>query len=153
MRHDVPCHAATAGLHAGLSAMIVKYTLFWFPMVVIAVINGAIRDLTYKACAGEPAAHQISTATGLFLFGIYIWALGLRWKLKSGRQAFAVGFIWLGMTEAFEFLFFHYTAGHSWEQIIQAHNLFEGRLWVLVLIFVAIAPYIRFRLNRSQNEG
>ena len=123
-------------------------------MIFIAIINGVIRDATYKTYAGELAAHQISTVTGIFLFGIYIWALGLRWKLKSGRQAAAVGLIWLALTEAFEFLFFHYAAGHSWSQIIQAHNMLEGWLWVLVLIFIATAPNIMYRVySRRLNDS
>ena len=123
-------------------------------MVFIAILNGGIRDLTYKTHVGELAAHQISTVTGIFLFGIYIWSLGHRWKLKSGRQAAALGLIWLALTEAFEFLFFHYAAGHSWSRIIQAHNILEGWLWVLVLIFIATAPYIMYRLySRRQNDS
>jgi len=132
--------------------MILKYALLWIPLVFIAIINGAIRDFTYKGAMGELAAHQLSTLTGIILFGIYIWAIGFRWKLDSARQAAAVGLLWLALTVAFEFLFFHYAAGHSWSVLLNAYNVCEGKVWVLVLIFVAVAPYISYRIRRKRSS-
>jgi hypothetical protein len=132
--------------------MIVRYTLLWLPMVLIAIINGIIRDFTYKKYLGELAAHQVSTATGILLFGIYIWALGLKWKLESGRQAVVVGLIWLGLTVAFEFLFFHYAMGHPWSELLEAYNIFEGKVWVLVLVFIAAAPWLSYTIHSKCGE-
>ncbi len=132
--------------------MILQYALLWIPLVFIAIANGAIRDFTYKNVLGELAAHQLSTLTGIILFGIYIWAIGFRWKLESGRQAAAVGLLWLALTVAFEFLFFHYAAGHSWSVLLNAYNVCEGKVWVLVLIFVAVAPYISYRIRRKRSS-
>ena len=133
--------------------VILKYTLLWIPMVFIAMINGALRDLTYKKCIGEFAAHQLSTGTGIIFFGIYIWAIGLRWKLESARQSIIVGIIWLALTVAFEFLFFHYVAGHPWSVLLDAYNILEGKVWVLVLIFIAIAPYLSYRIHSGQQNS
>ena len=132
--------------------MVFKYALLWIPMVFIAVANGAIRDLTYKNSLGELSAHQLSTLTGIVLFGIYIWAIGLEWKLQSSRQAAAVGALWLAFTLAFEFLFFHYAAGHPWHILLDAYNVCEGRIWVLVLIFIAIAPYLSYRIHAKRKS-
>jgi hypothetical protein len=129
-----------------------KYALLWIPLVFIAIINGAIRDFTYKNALGELAAHQLSTLTGIILFGIYIWAIGLKWKLESARQAVAVGLIWLALTVAFEFLFFHYVAGHPWSVLLDAYNICEGKVWVLVLFFVAIAPYLSYRIHSRRSN-
>ncbi|MBN1495626.1 MAG: hypothetical protein JXA07_02585 [Spirochaetes bacterium] len=130
--------------------MILKYTLLWIPLVFIAILNGAIRDLIYKDSLGDLAAHQISTATGIVLFGIYIWALGLKWKLESARQAITVGLIWLGLTLAFEFLFFHYAMGHPWHVLLDAYNIFAGKIWVLVLVFVVIAPWLSYTAHQKR---
>jgi len=132
--------------------MILKYALLWIPLVFIAIINGAIRDFTYKGAMGEQAAHQLSTLTGIILFGIYIWAIGFRWKLDSARQAAAVGLLWLALTVAFEFLFFHYVAGHSWSVLLDAYNVCEGKVWVLVLIFVAPAPYLSHLIHKKRSS-
>ena len=42
----------------------------WFVMLVVAVVNGAVRDLTYGKRMGELAAHQLSTLIGCCLLGI-----------------------------------------------------------------------------------
>jgi hypothetical protein len=132
--------------------MILKYTLFWLPMVFIAIINGTIRDMTYKNCLGDLTAHQVSTFTGMILFGIYIWIISLRWKLESARQALIVGFIWLALTVAFEFLFFHFVAGHPWSLLLDNYNILEGRVWVLILLFITIAPYIVFQIHSRRRK-
>ena len=127
--------------------MIWKYCLLWLGLVVIAVINGAIRQATYLKWFGDLRAHQLSTLTGLILFGVYIWAAGLRWKLESANQAILVGLMWLAMTIAFEFLFGHFVMKNPWSKLLNDYNLAAGRVWVLVLIWTAIAPYVFYRLR------
>lgn len=128
--------------------MILRYILAWFPMVLIAILNGALRDTWYGKYIGELRTHQISTLTGVVPFGVYIWMVSRLWPLESGRQALVVGLIWLAMTVCFEFLFGHYAAGHSWSRLIQDYNIFAGCLWALLLIWVAFAPYVFYRLQR-----
>ena len=117
-------------------------------MVVIAMGNGALREAWYAKRLSELQAHQISTASGVLLFCVYIWAVIRIWRPKSARQALAVGLLWLGLTLAFEFLFMHYVAGHPWSRLVQDYNVFAGRVWVAVLIWVAVAPSLFYRLQR-----
>lgn len=37
--------------------MIIKYLLLWFPMVIIAIINGTIRQLFFIKFTDELSAH------------------------------------------------------------------------------------------------
>ena len=123
------------------------YTIFWFGLVIIAIVNGAIRELWYRKSLSELAAHQLSTLTAIALFSLYIWLLNLRWTLESSRQAITIGVIWLGLTIAFEFLFGHFVSGHSWERLLADYNLLKGRIWLLVLLWTAIAPYVVYKLQ------
>lgn len=52
--------------------MYLGYFLAWFPMVLIAIANAALREAGYKRYVGELAAHQISTLTGCILIGVYV---------------------------------------------------------------------------------
>ena len=126
---------------------IVKYAVAWLLMPIIGIINGTIRQYAYSNALGELRAHQVSTVTGIFLFGLYIWALTLFWKIRSSAEAIAIGLIWLTLTIAFEFLFGHYVMKHSWSRLLHDYNLFEGRLWVLVLLWVTLAPYVFHKLS------
>lgn len=125
--------------------MILKYTIAWVPMVFIAIANGVIRQFGYGKFLSELLSHQVSCATGVLLFYLYTWLLSLRWPLHSSGQAFGIGFIWVGLTIAFEFLFGHHVMKHPWSRLLHDYNVFEGRLWSLVLLAVLLAPLIVFR--------
>jgi hypothetical protein len=125
-----------------------KYGLAWIPMVVIAILNGAIREGWYGKHVSELQAHQVSTVTGVLLFGVYIWVLIHLWRPASAGQAIAIGLVWLGMTIAFEFLFGHYVAKRPWRELLHDYNLFAGRVWLVVLVWVTIAPYVFYRLQQ-----
>lgn len=124
-----------------------KYLLAWVPMVLIAVGNGTLRAAWYGKYLGELRAHQISTLSGILLLGIYIWVLIRIWRPESAGQALAIGVLWLGLTIAFECLFGHYAAGLSWRRLLHDYNILAGRVWALVLLWVAVAPYVFFRLQ------
>jgi hypothetical protein len=127
--------------------MLLKHTFSWMPMVIIAIANGMIREFGYGKFMGELRAHQISSLTGVALFGLYAWALSFVWPLQSSRQAAVMGLIWLVLTVAFEFIFGHYVAKHPWSRLLHDYNAFQGRLWALVLVGVTIAPYVVYRIR------
>lgn len=124
-----------------------RYILAWLPMVAIAIVNGVVREAWYGSQLSELRAHQVSTLSALVLLGLYMGWVIRRWRPRSGAQALGVGALWLGLTVAFEFLFGHYVAGHSWDRLVQDYDLLSGRLWPLVLLWVAAAPYL---LSRSR---
>jgi hypothetical protein len=131
--------------------MILRYTLAWFLLLLGAVLNGAARDFLYKDAVGELRAHQLSTLTLIVLFGVIVWALSRIWKLESVSQAWTVGIIWLVITVAFEFLFFHYVGGKPWSELLQAYNIMAGRVWIFVLLWTAVAPVVFFTLGRRND--
>lgn len=124
------------------------YILAWFPMVFIAIANGLFREKFLVNHLNELQAHQLSTASMILLFGIYVWILFKIWFPVSDNQVLCIGLIWLLLTVAFEFLFGHYVAGHSWEKLLHDYNILQGRVWVLVLIWITIAPYIIYQMQK-----
>jgi hypothetical protein len=82
-----------------------------------------------------------------------VWCVYLgaarRWRIESPKQAIVIGLIWLGLTVVFEFLFGHYVMGNPWERLLHDYNLLAGRVWVFVLIWITIAPYVFYRINRQ----
>lgn len=127
--------------------MNLKYILAWFPMVLIAILNGAARDLFYGKKMPELRAHQISTVTGAMLLGIYIWALIGYLKPESAQEAINTGLLWLVLTIAFEFVFGRFVAGHSWARLFRDYNIFVGRLWAPLLGWIALTPYLFYRFH------
>lgn len=126
--------------------MIWRYILAWIPMIFIGIINGILREATYGKYLSDLRAHQISTFIGILLFGLYIWFVTRLVPLESAQQAIIIGFIWLALTILFEFTFGRFVAGHSWSKLFADYNILAGRIWILVLISIAIAPLLFYRL-------
>lgn len=126
-----------------------KYLAAWLAMLLASVANGAIRDYSYGRYMAELSAHQLSTGTGIVLLGMIIRGFMRAYPAASGRQAIAIGLIWTGLTVAFEFVFFHYVGGHPWRVLLANYNIVEGRVWVLLLAWIAIAPYVFFRMRAA----
>ena len=124
-----------------------KYVLAWFPMVAIAIANGALRELWYGKFTTELRAHQISTLAGCTLFGMYIWGVMRFWKPTGAAQAIYTGIVWVVLTICFEFIFGRFVAGHSWRRLLHDYNILAGRVWVLALIWLGIAPYLFYRMQ------
>lgn len=125
-----------------------KYFASWAPGVPIAILNGLLRELWYKEFLGELSAHQLSALSFILLFGLYVWFV-LPWiALPSSGAAWTLGLVWLAITVAFEFLFGHYVMGHPWERLVHDYNLLAGRVWVLVLVWIVLAPTAFYRIRR-----
>lgn len=125
-----------------------KHFVSWIPGIPIAIANGILRELLFRRFLPELAAHQLSAASFVVFFGLYVWLI-MKWlRLPSGRQALRLGLTWLLLTVAFEFLFGHFVMGQSWQALFNDYNLLAGRVWVLVLLWIAAAPIFLYRMRR-----
>lgn len=132
--------------------MIWKYVAGWFPLVIIAIVNGTFRQIAFQKSLGELYAHQLSTATGLILFGFYIFWF-MRWlKPQSYVETVRIGILWLVLTVVFEFSLGR-MLGRDWSVLLHDYNLFEGRVWVLVPLWIAIAPSLFFKISGKSDHA
>lgn len=129
-----------AGIRDREARMKWKYLAGWLPMVAIAIMNGGVRDAFLLEPLGELRAHQVSTVTGITLFGVYIAWLMRRWRPSTLRETATIGITWLVLTVLFEFGMGRFLQNKDWPVLLADYNIFAGRLWPLVLVWVAIAP-------------
>lgn len=127
--------------------IVLTYAIAWLGLVVLAILNGALREKVYAPLMSELTAHQLSTLIGIALFAVYIWILTGIYRIESSSQAVLIGSMWLAMTVSFEFIFGHFVMGDPWQKLLRDYNLLEGHVWALVLIFTAIAPYLFYRIR------
>jgi hypothetical protein len=116
-------------------------------MLIIAIANGAIRDLGYKKSMGDLAAHQFSTVTLILFFALYIQFIIKRFPPASSSQAAMIGILWTIMTLAFEFGFGRWR-GNAWSKLLEDYNVLKGRLWIFIPLWISIAPYIFYRFRK-----
>ncbi|ODV02478.1 MAG: hypothetical protein ABT23_06225 [Thiobacillus sp. SCN 63-57] len=130
-----------------------RYVLAWIPMLVIAVANGAFRQLTFGKVMSEPHAHQLSTLIGSFWIGAFIWLVVHTWPPSSGRQALLVGVVWVLLTVAFETFMGLVLQHRPIQDVLYEYDLSAGRVWTLFLIWLGVAPWIFFRIRQGQNAA
>ena len=125
------------------------WLLAWLAGPLIGIANGALRELAYKDRVGELTAHQLSAGSAIALFAGYFELLARRRPLSSTREALQVGAAWLALTIAFEFGFGRGVAHTSWDELLADYDVREGRLWPLVLAWIALGPaVVRARRRR-----
>ncbi len=131
--------------------MILKYFLAWFGMMVLAIMNGGLRDLVYKPHVGDLPAHQISTVILIVLLAGYFWLLTRVWPIKSASQSWIIGGMWFLMTELFEFGMGRFIEGASWSSIFHAYDICSGQVWIFIPLWVLIGPYVFFRFAQPKH--
>lgn len=122
-----------------------KAFAIWIMILVLAVLNGGLREMVFKPLLGTSASLVLS---GLllsgFIFGItYLlssWLGG-----QSSRELIIVGLGWAVLTIVFEFVF-GLSQGQSWQELLAAYTFKEGNLWSVVLVVTALSPWLAARL-------
>jgi hypothetical protein len=126
--------------------MLVKSILIWLSMLPLAILNGGLRDKIIAPLIGMEYARPISAFTLCLL--IFVVSLLFIPKLGKGsrKDYIFVGLLWISLTIIFE-TGMGLSLGNRLEEIIAAYNITTGDLWLLVVIFIGIVPYLSAKIR------
>ncbi|MCA8941101.1 MAG: hypothetical protein KDB80_00960 [Planctomycetes bacterium] len=131
--------------------MLARAIAVWLALMLVAILNGFLREALLIPWLGERAAHVASTLILCSLILFVAW-LSIRWiRPRSHGEAWTVGLTWLLLTLAFEFLAGHYVFGYPWQRLLADYDLSRGRIWPLVLVASFAAPALAVRI-RGRSE-
>jgi hypothetical protein len=119
----------------------------WLGFLAVAIGGGIIREIFLVPGLGPLGGRALGTLlVGVIIFGLIYAYIG---KLKGATQVSLVklGLFWTISTIMFEFLCGHYAMGHSWESLWADYNVFQGRLWPLVLIVTLFGPLLARKIR------
>ena len=125
----------------------VKASCLWLGFLVVAIACGIIRERFLVPGLGPLGGRALGTLmAGLIIFGLIYAYVG---KLKGTTRVSLVklGLFWTIATIGFEFLFGHYVMGLSWDSLWADYNVFQGRLWPLVLIVTLLGPLLAQKMR------
>lgn len=116
----------------------------WLLFIPVAIVNAGVRETFIAPAVGDAAAHVISTVlTAIPAFSLVIWAYFTYVAEPHSRRELAyIGLMWLILTPLFEFGFGRYVMGHSWATLLGDYNVLAGRVWILVPLWLAVAPLL-----------
>jgi len=119
--------------------MLVRGAVIWLAILVLASVNGAVRDLLVAPRVGDTVARALST---LILCGLVWWVTwaSIRWLgPRRPGEALGLGLFWVALTLTFEFAAGR-LSGKPWSVVLADYDVLRGRIWVLVPIVTFLAP-------------
>ena len=122
------------------TSMLFRAILIWLGILILASINGAVRDLLVAPRFGDLIARAISTIILCILIALVTWWSIVWIRPLNNRAALGIGIVWLVLTLTFEFGFGHFVSRRPWTELLADYDVQRGRLWVLVLIATLLAP-------------
>jgi hypothetical protein len=129
-----------------LFGVALKALAIWAGILVLAVLNGALREAIL--------IPKLGAVAGLVLSGILLSALifavayfSLPWLGALHLAQFVgVGLGWLALTLVFEFSFGLWQ-DKSWQVMLEAYTFKGGNIWPVVLVVTALAPYLAAKVR------
>ena len=127
------------------------WLLSWVGAAGIGVGNATLRELTMRGL-GEGKAHQVSTITLLGFLSLYMFGLQRRRPITSDRMALEIGALWALGTVGFEFALGLGVTGESFEDLVSAYDISNGRIWSLVPFWMLFGPFVLRRTAHKDVE-
>jgi hypothetical protein len=124
----------------------------WFLLVLAETLHGLWRVKVLDLWIGDAAARGISVFTGsLVILLITLSCIG--WiAARSARTLVLVGFMWMGLTIAYELALGRFAFHLSWAAIASDFKLSQGSLLPIGLLFLMFSPLLAARLRRQLTE-
>ncbi|MBI4644151.1 MAG: hypothetical protein HY790_00330 [Deltaproteobacteria bacterium] len=124
-----------------------KAFFFWLGFLAVAIAFGVVREKILTPALGPlggRAGGTLLVCASIFLL-IYIYVRKL--KDATPNALLSLGIFWTVLTIAFECLFGRYLLGLSWQLILADYNVFQGRLWPLVLLVTLLGPLLAGKMR------
>ncbi|WP_223670311.1 hypothetical protein [Kangiella shandongensis] len=125
-----------------MTSLLLKSIAIWLVILVMAIVNAAIREKLLTPAIGSglalPASGLILSVIIFLLAYITVPFFGS----TESKTYIAVGIAWFALTLCFEFLFGHFIAGKPWLEIVEVFNVTKGNLFVVALLATLVAPWL-----------
>ena len=126
---------------------IFKWFLFWIGIAILEMGHRIIRAKFIAPKIGDFKSRQIGVASGSILILVYTWIVFPWLSLNTATDAIQVGGLWLLCMLLFEFTVGHFVFRFPWKWLLNDFNLFKGRLLMIGMLILAMAPWISGRLR------
>ena len=121
---------------------LLKATGIWLVLVLMAMINGLIREKVITPIIGPQISLPVSgVILSILIFMISYFLIPL--IREKNRQVFIyIGLYWVALTLSFEYLLGYFIMGKSWTEINQVFAITHGNLFIIVLLISAVSPWL-----------
>jgi len=132
-----------------MTRVLLKALVLWFGILVLAVLNGTLREKLLIPRLGS-FAGLISSGTILSLCIFLVACAAVPWwGPLPVRQWLWIGAFWLLLTLVFEFGFGRMVEHKTWTELLEAYSFKGGNIWPLVLVATLISPWLAAKVRRA----
>jgi hypothetical protein len=129
------------------AAVLLKALVLWLAILVLAILNGTLREKALIPVMGTFGA-QITSGIVLSVCIGLVAVLGPNWyDPLAASQYWLIGVFWLILTLAFEFGFGRFVQHKDWTELLQAYAFKGGNIWPVVLAVTFLSPWLAARLR------
>ena len=127
--------------------MIKKSLLIWLTIIPCAILNGAFREMVANPLIGERYGQPLSGVSLCIILFVVCWFGIPRIGRGTAKTYWIIGLLWVILTILFETCFGLLT-GDSLAELIKAYDITTGNLWLLVILFTGIAPWLTAKTRK-----
>ena len=127
--------------------MIRKSILIWLLMIPLAILNGGFREVFLTPRLGESYAQPISGIILLLLIFLGSFISIPRIGKASQKKYWIIGILWVALTIVFETTL-GLAMGDTFEKLFKAYDVTTGNLWLLVVLFTGVAPWLVAKIKQ-----
>jgi hypothetical protein len=127
--------------------MILRACVVWLVLALAEVAQGYLRVRWLNRRVGDRRARQIGVGTGSAIVLALAWATAPWIGIDDETSAWTVGMLWLALMLALDVGFGRWVFHASWARILEEFDLSRGRLLLLRMAVVLVAPWLFWRLG------
>ena len=131
----------------GYKGMIKKSFFIWLALVFLAVLNGGLREMVISPLVGERYGQPLSGVSLCVIIFVLCWFCIPRIGRGTAKTYWIIGLWWIIWTVLFETCF-GFLTGDSLAELMKAYDPTTGNLWLLVVLFTGIAPWLTAKIRR-----
>ena len=124
-----------------------KALAVWFLLLLLAILNGGLRESLLLPTLGVTVALPVS---GLLLSAVIFlvaWFAIPRLGCRRASQYWSIGVFWLALTLLFEFGFGRFVQHRDWLELLGPYSFRDWNLWPVVLVVTVVSPRLVARLR------
>ena len=119
-----------------------RFLATWAALALLMSANGVLRELLLRPRLPGRLADLLSA---LFGIGLVLLVTRIGFRPLAGeplRRLAWVSAAFVGLTLAFEFGIGRAVDRKSWAELVGDYAVWDGRLWPVVLLIVALTPFL-----------
>jgi len=127
--------------------MVKKSITVWLSIIPLAILNGGFREKCLISWVGENYAEPVSG----FILCLLIYIVSLIFIPRLGKGSpktyWTMGGLWGALTIVVEIII-GIVMGNTMIELQEAYDITTGNLWLLVVLFTGITPWLVAKTKR-----